>query len=347
MVLVIGFQKTNMFKIAKIKLTLWYLLIIMVVSVFLSFLIYRGVTSITDRALHMQMIRMERRFEPNFPGPRREPIFEEETLIEIQENLVYSLVKINLAILVLSALAGYFLAHKTLKPIEDMVEEQKRFISDASHELKTPITALKTELEVSLNEKDADKKDLIKQLKSNLEEVNKLQRLTESLLKDNKYEKGTFDNQMKTVNLKTIIEHVLKSFEKEAKRKEVSLVADLKDASVKGDENSLKELVSILIDNAIKFSKKEQQINVKLYTDGSNSFIEVQDRGVGIKTEDQENIFKRFYQVEYSRNKIKNDGFGLGLSIAKKIAQLHNGSISLSSEPDKGSVFTVKLPSSL
>ncbi|MFC1756229.1 histidine kinase dimerization/phospho-acceptor domain-containing protein, partial [Patescibacteria group bacterium] len=173
-----------MFKQAKLKLTLQYLLIIMAVSVFLSALIYQGVNSITSRALHMQTERMERRWEGAPQRPMHKPIFEEETLIEIQKNLISTLFKINIYILVGSFVAGYYLASRTLKPIEDMMDEQKRFISDASHELKTPITALKTELEVSLKDKNQDKKALFKQLRSNLEEVNKLQKLTESLLKE-------------------------------------------------------------------------------------------------------------------------------------------------------------------
>jgi len=333
-----------MFKKAKIKLTLWYLLIIMAVSLFLSLIIYTGVSSITDRALRMQMDRMERRWDRTSQRPMHEPIFEYETLIEIEKNMQMSLIRINISILVVSAVAGYFLASKTLKPIEEMVEEQKRFISDASHELKTPITALKTELEVSLKDKKQDKKKLFGLLKSNLEEVNKLQKLTESLLKESKYQKEVFSKNMRVVDLRKLVEDTAINFEKEANRKGVLIVRNLKEANVRGEKDSLKELISILIDNAIKFSKKDQKINIEVYADKKHAFIEVKDRGVGIKKEDQQDIFKRFYQVEYSRNKVKNDGFGLGLSIAQKIAELHKGSISVSSKEGKGSIFTVKLP---
>ena len=280
-----------MFKKAKIKLTLWYLLIIMTVSLFLSLIIYIGVSSITDRALRMQMDRMERKWDRASQGYIHKPIFEHETLVEIKRNMQVSLVRINVSILVISAVAGYFLASKTLKPIEEMVEEQKRFISDASHELKTPITALKTELEVSLKDKKQDKKKLFGLLKSNLEEVNKLQKLTESLLKESKYQKEVFSKNTEIVDLKKLVEDTAINFEKQADRKGILIVKNLKKAGIRGEKDSLKELCSILIDNAIKFSKKGQEVAVKLYTDKKHVYFVVKDRGVGIKKGDNLHIF--------------------------------------------------------
>ncbi len=254
------------------------------------------------------------------------------------------MIQINLVIFVVSGISGYFLAGRTLKPIEEMVEEQKKFISDASHELKTPLTALKTELEVTLRAKETDNKDLLRTIRSSLEEVNKLQKLTESLLRDSRYQKGNHLTKFQKVNLKEIIESSVKSLNGKAKKKEVEVGLKLSNAIVLGDSVGLEELVSILLDNAIKFSDKSSKVLIRLKKDKKYASLVVADKGVGIQMTDQSHIFKRFYQAESSRSKTKNDGFGLGLSIAKKITELHNGDISVKSAPGKGSTFTVKIP---
>ena len=118
----------------------------------------------------------------------------------------------------------------------------------------------------------------------------------------------------------------------------------LKKVTVKGHRASLDELVSILVDNAIKFSKKDSKVIVRTKKDKNIAILQVIDKGTGIRKTDQPHIFNRFYQADSSRSKIKNDGFGLGLSIAKKIVKIHNGTIIVKSEFGKGSTFTVKLP---
>ncbi len=333
-----------MFKTAKIKLTVWYLVVIMFISVFLSFLIYRGVNTITNRALIMQTSRMERRWQHQQQLHTPKPIFEVETFMEIRKNLFWSLVRINLLIFLVSGVSGYFLAGRTLKPIEEMVEEQKRFISNASHELKTPLTALKTELEVTLRGKDHKRAELLNIIKSNLDEVNKLHKLAESLLKESRYKKDNYSILFESVNLKNLVEDVSSGFSKKAARKNVKISHKLLNLTVLGNELSLGELVSILIDNAIKFSPKNSAVTLGLRKDKKYAILQVSDKGVGILKSEQPYIFNRFYQVETSRTKVKNEGFGLGLSIAKKITELHNGTISVLSDSGKGSTFTVKIP---
>jgi len=177
-----------------------------------------------------------------------------------------------------------------------------------------------------------------------LEEVNKLQKLSESLLRDSRYQKGNYLTKFQKVNLKEVIESSVKSLSRKAKKKEVEVELKLSKADVLGDRVGLEELVAILLDNAIKFSDKGSKVTIRLKKDKKCASMVVSDRGVGILKKDQPYIFKRFYQVASSRSKIKNDGFGLGLSIAKKITKLHNGDISIKSDLGKGSIFSVKIP---
>src|SRR3989339_482306 len=134
-----------MFKQARIKLTLWYVAILMVVTVSFSFFVYASVDSVTSRALESQKLRIERQYNNNWGMNRMTPPplphFNTETLMEIRQKTVNLLIVLNITILFLSAALSYFLAGKTLKPIEETVKKQKRFISDAAHEIKTPLTA--------------------------------------------------------------------------------------------------------------------------------------------------------------------------------------------------------------
>src|SRR4030042_5997943 len=174
-----------MFHSARIKLTLWYLLIIMSISVLFSLTIYRFQVTESERILLRQRVGIERGgfLRPGFGPPELEP----EILKEAQRRLMLNLILINLGVLIISGGAAYFLAGRTLKPIEKALENQKRFVDDASHELRTPLTTMKTELEVNLRGKGLEK-EAKEILESNLEEVDKLSYLSDKLLRLSRYE---------------------------------------------------------------------------------------------------------------------------------------------------------------
>src|SRR3989344_9462958 len=151
-----------MFHAARIKLTAWYLLIIMLVSASFSVIVYKALTFELNRVEHLHRLRQERlgtvqNLIPQLRGPLLERYrlleIDQELIRETKNRLVLRLLGINAAIFALAAAAGYFLAGRTLRPIADMVDQQNRFITDASHELRTTLTALRTELEVSLMDK--------------------------------------------------------------------------------------------------------------------------------------------------------------------------------------------------
>lgn len=330
------------FKSSYIKLTLFYVLIVMVISVTFSILLYDVSSREIDRGLgHDNRIMQEvmPRLNNNFPE------FEQLRLMQIKESnkrIRNNLVTVNLLILVLSTVVSYFLARRTLEPIEEMVEAQNRFTSDASHELRTPLTAMKAEIEVGLRDKHSSINDLKELLKSNLEEIGKLEALSGALLKLAKYKENII-NEFADINLKEVVEKSLKNVAILAQEKELNIKSDLENLKIKGEKDSLNELFVILIENAIKYSPQKSSINISLIKENDKAVVKVKDQGVGISSEDQKRIFDRFYRVDQSRNKIKSNGYGLGLSIAKSIVDLHKGTIKVTSILGEGSEFAVRL----
>jgi len=333
-------KKLSLFTKTRIKLTSWYVLIIMLVSLAFSIIIFQEINLETERALRMQQYRLERRI---FPPVDVSPYYD-DVLSEARDRLIIILAVINMGILTCSAVAGYFLAGKTLRPIEEMMEEQKRFVSDASHELRTPLTAIKTEVEVALRDKKLSLLEAKRLLRSNLEEVSHMEALSNYLLSLNKYQQNQADLPKKQVDLSTIAQEAIKQVSHLVKEKRLTLNQNLESVSVMGNQESLKELFVIILDNAIKYSADRQSIDISVQRIDSHCQIKISDQGIGIKKEDLPKIFDRFYRSDFSRNKTNVSGYGLGLSIASQIVSLHNGSIKVESVENKGSTFMVNLP---
>lgn len=312
-----------MFKEARIQLTAFYLAIIMTISLSFSGVIYHGINKELTRIENFQKVRFQKLIIA-YPQVVELVPHEIEEISRARHTLLVTLGLINLSIFTLAGAGGYLLAGRTLDPIRKNMDAQKTFISDASHELRTPITSLRTELEVTLRDKNLDLRDAKTQLKSNLQEVIKIQKLANYLLQMNRL--GHKKLILKKVDLKKITEVAI------GKRK---VEKDLKTTYVKGNGEALVELVSILLDNAFKYSDKSSQPKITV----QNKKIIISDKGMGISTEDLPHIFDRFYRSDKSRG---TEGFGLGLAIAKSISDAHNAEISVKSELGKGSKFTVK-----
>jgi len=331
-----------MFQSARLRLTAWYLLIIMLISMFFSTIIYFEFNQEIQRFALMQQARRER-MEQAFGVPLQAPDSELKVLMEARNRLLLILVLVNAGILIVSGGAGYFLAGQTLRPIKEMIEEQKRFITDASHELRTPLTALRSEIEVHLREKNATSLETRELLVSNLEEVIRLQDLSDGLIKLTNGQKQ-HTGEMTTVSLTAVIAAVSKKVTPLAKRKHIKLVQDIPVISVQGNAQSLGELFVILLDNAIKYSPASSTVSIVAHSQKRGVQIIVSDQGKGIASEDLPHIFERFYRADSSRKHTSVDGYGLGLSIAQKIVDEHSGSIRVKSKLQKGATFIIYLP---
>ena len=312
-----------MFKAARLKLTAWYLLIIMAISTFFSIGIYRMVSLEIDRFAHSPRFQFESRFE-------------QELLINESTNrLLITLLEINGIILIISGTFGYILAGQTLSPIEKMLEEQQRFVGDASHELRTPLTALKTSLEVGLRDKKLSLVDARNLISDSIEETNKLKSLSDSLL-ELAQENKTFEK----IKVKEFVSRAVKNIVFPADKKDIKIITRTNGTSVFGNLEKLTEVVTILLDNAIKYSPTHTKIKIT----AKGNFIKVVDQGLGIHPDDLPHVFERFYRADKSRGHQDVGGYGLGLAIAKKIVEEHRGRISVKSVVGRGSEFKIILP---
>jgi signal transduction histidine kinase len=336
-----------MFSKARINLTAWYLCIIMLISISFSVVIYRVLTNEIERFARSQRFRIERQLGGNqtravIPPP---PILVDEELVEeVRKRLIIALGSINVIIFLSSGLFGYFLAGRTLRPIQTMVDEQNQFITDASHELRTPLTALKSAIEVNLRDKNLTMIQAKKLLAENMKDVDKLQRLTDELLQLAQYQKPNGKRVFVSLSLREVIKKSIRAVEALAKQKSIAIKNGTEDTVFPGNIHELSDLFIILLDNAIKYSKEKSTLRV--WSKSRNGYIDIsiQDEGIGIAKDDIPHIFDRFYRADSARIKTQEGGYGLGLSIAKKIVDQYHGSIEVQSMPGKGSTFFVRLP---
>lgn len=326
-----------MFTQARLKLTAWYLLIIMTISFSFSAVIYQMVNVELNRFANIQRFRFERRLPIA-------PTIDLDLIEETKRRFSLILLSINGGILIISGGLSFFLAGRTLKPIKDMLDEQNRFISDSSHELRTPLTSLKSAMEVALRDRHLALKDAKKLIIDNLQEVNQLQTLSDELLQLAQYQKPNNNTKFEKLSLSEIVNTALNRIRPLADKKQISLKNQVKNISIVGSKYSLIDLFQILLDNAVKYSPSKKSVLIKSNkTDGSVNILVV-DQGIGIAPKDLPHIFDRFYRADSARSKSNTTGYGLGLSIAKKITEMHHGQILVKSLLGKGSQFKVTLP---
>jgi len=327
-----------MFESARLKLTSWYLVIIMCISLIFSGIVYQASLNEAARFEQLQRFRIERMGRLLVPLPANADLLE-----DIKHRILLFLAVINSGILLVSGLLDYILAGRTLAPIQAMVEDQHRFVSDASHELKTPLTSLKSAFEVYLRDSQRTKTEADILITESITEVDKLQYLSDSLLK---LSQGQATNRQLRgkVNLKDVVTAAIKKTTPLAKQKDISLKPNLTNVTIEGNHYTLTDLVVILIDNAIKYSPNNGFVDISLTKTTTEAIIAVKDAGLGISKKDLPHIFNRFFRSDLARSKTSVGGYGLGLSIAKQIVDEHQGQIDVTSKLNVGTTVVVHLP---
>ena len=229
-----------------------------------------------------------------------------------------------------------------LTRLEDSFLSERRFIQDVSHELKTPLTILKGELEVALK-KARSAGEYAAILQSNLEETEKMSRIVGDLLTLARFDNREVKLERAPVNLPALLEISVQSLSGMAQKNGVTirLSAGADIPEPEGDQSQLGRLFLNLLDNAVKYSASGGEVRAEVFSAAGRPAVKVSDNGAGIAAADLPHIFKRFYRADSSRS---SSGFGLGLAIAKSIAEAHGAEIKAESRPGDGSAFTVVFP---
>lgn len=325
-----------MFKSATLKLTVWYVMILISISLLFSVVIY----SIALSEVGARIENLQQSAPPMFPDNSTFfNLIREAQIHEAENSLIGALVITNLVIWFAGGFVSYYLARRTLRPIEETHEAQSKFTSDASHELRTPLASMKIELEVALRDPSTTKGEMRELLESNLEEVNRLTKLSHTLLQLSRLDHSDIISE--NIEIYEITKMVIERFNKIQPR--IKLHNERK-LHILANDSNVEELLTILIDNALKYSPSDSTVDVTLVKQRQMSGFKVVNGGEGIPPDALPHIFNRFYRADVSRTDSGKNGYGLGLSLAKKIVELHNGELTVSSAVNEDTTFQVLLP---
>ncbi len=332
-----------MFKQTQLKLTLFYSLLFL----FLFWVFSLGIYLWMERSFGEGYISQVR--QRQVQQSQNDGDFDDRKAIVVTiagdvalDRLLNILIAINGISLFVIPTISWYLAKKSLTPIQIAHEKQKQFVSDASHELRTPISIMTGEIDVALK-KVRSVADYQHILKSNKEELTRLTSLVENLLFLAREDQNNKASLSDTVDMTDLISTLIVQLKPIYTKKHLPIHFQPAEENVviKGNTQLLRQLFFNLLDNAIKYTNKGE-IWVTLSQENKYAKVTIKDTGLGISQEHQARLFDRFYRVDTARSETK--GYGLGLAICQAIVKRHNGTINLASSPHKGTTFNVFLP---
>lgn len=336
-------KRGRMFHKTTLRLTTLYLVIIMVISLFFSAIVYTLTSRELDRGFRRQNMSL---VDPIDDSPmadfRRQLASGRADLLDDAESRVLgNLLLINLLVLVVGGGLSYLFAKQSLEPIERAHKSLEQFTADASHELRTPIAAMKSEIEVALLQKKLSARDAKKVLESNLEELNTLTDLTDGLLQLARLEDDSIT--LTSVKIEPVISQAIKRVSGIAQKRKISFEQNTRSVIARGHRPSLIEVFTIVFDNAVKYADEKTKVQVLSRQQGNTVLVTISSTGPTIGVSDLDNLFNRFYRADTSRSKRNTKGHGLGLAIAKDLVERQGGTIQLTSKSGKTTVTVTLL----
>lgn len=233
---------------------------------------------------------------------------------------------------------------QTLRKLKAVDQSRQEFVSNVSHELKTPITSIRVLADSLMGMEDVPE-ELYREFLSDIsDEIDRESKIIDDLLTLVKADKSNAELNVEQININGLLEQILKRLRPIAKKRNIELVLEsIREVSADVDEVKLSLALSNLVENAVKYNHEEGWVHVTLDADHKFFYVKVSDNGIGISQEDQEHVFERFYRVDKARSR-ETGGTGLGLAITKSIILMHQGAIKLQSKEGEGTTFTVRIP---
>ncbi|MWV46290.1 GHKL domain-containing protein [Paenibacillus sp. HJL G12] len=263
--------------------------------------------------------------------------------LKIITTLIYAFSIVALVMLAVIYLTSRYFANRSITPVKEAFDKQKRFIADASHELKTPLAVINTNADVLLANSEETIQSQSKWLHRIKSETERMKTLTNDLLYLTQMDDARTQRIFVPFNLSEAVESIILTMEAVIFEKDISFTYDIEpNHRMTGSSEQIKQVVMILLDNAIKYANPKGSIHLDLKKQHNHLLMTVSNTGEGIAPEHLDRIFDRFYRIDSARSR-KNGGYGLGLAIAKSIVEQHKGKIYAKSVPKEKTSFYVQL----
>lgn len=318
--------KPDDFFVARLRLTFYYSITAIVILGGSSILLYDTILSNLSQSIRENMLN---------------PYISQLIIDRAQDILLNRFLTINIILIFFIVILGFLVTNKTLKPIKSSMEKQKRFIADASHELRTPIAVIISGLEVNLSNKKLDLVSAKKTLEDTLEEMREFSKLSNSLLDISKYDTLT-QIEYEPISIDELVQSIVEKNKNLANEKEINIETKIKShAIVKGNKIEFSRVFFNILDNAIKYTLQGGTISLSDKIVSNKYVVTISDNGVGIREDVLNRIFDPFFRGDEARS---TEGAGLGLTLSRKIIEKYKGTISIKSQVNKGTSVIISLP---
>ena len=319
-------NKIDEFFVARLRLTFYYSITAIIILGVSSVIIYTAILSNFTQSI------MRRGLDPDIS---------QAIMSDARDILFDRFLTIDVTIIIFIVIMGFFLTHKTLRPIKSNMQKQKRFIASAAHDLRTPIAIIISGLEVNLSNKKLDLAGAKKTLENTLDEMREFSKLNNNLLDISKYD-TPIQIEYEPIPMSELVKSIIEKNKNLAKNKNIDIETKIEvKAMVQGNKMELSRVFLNILDNAIKYTAPNGKIIVSDKIDSNKYVLTISDNGVGIPKDIIDKIFDTFFRGDGARN---TEGAGLGLTLAKKIIENHKGTISIKSQVNKGTNVIISLP---
>ena len=262
---------------------------------------------------------------------------------EMLDSFADRLIILASAVIIMSIFISWYLANKAIMPLVKAYEKQAEFIQNASHELRTPLTIIQAKQEILLQSPQSKIIDKSEDIAVSLNETRRLSKMIKELMDLARSDSNITKPNKEIVDIEELANEIIMPYQEMAKLQNKKMILNIKcNNEIFVDKNKIKQLLVIILDNALKYTEENDSIEVIINNHDEKLFITIKDTGIGISDKGIKHVFERFYREDKARSREKG-GTGLGLSIDYTIVKSHGGSIKLSHNKPKGTIVSIRI----